>query len=118
MSLMKRLIAILILGLFSFQTIASVHLINSVSDDSSASENSAYFKSVISTTFILSEPNTKNQILQNPDLRHGDSSDWFGAETCFKSQFVDQRSALNNFNLFKGRILSPVNLIFPFQYFW
>lgn len=118
MNSLKRLIALFFLGLFSAQTIASVYPGKSDSFKSSTSENAAYFKSVISTTCLLSETNSKNQISENPDFRSVNSLDWFCTDVyALPGYFIDP-SVFENFNLYKGSILSSVNLIFPFQYFW
>lgn len=118
MNFYKRLIAVFFFALFSLQTFADVHSAHAEIKKSTSSDSKAYYKSFVFTGSNFVDPTVK---------RIGVESSESIANCAFKSPDAVRllvpfsllnQNLLSDFDHYKSDILTSVNLIFPFQYFW
>jgi hypothetical protein len=118
MDFYKRIIAIFFFALFSLQTFAEVHLGHSEIETSPSSDSKAYYKS-----FVLSGSNFVDPTVKRIGIESSESinNNAFNHPDCVRLLVpfsILNQSLLSDFNNHKSEILTSVNLIFPFQYFW
>lgn len=118
MNFYKRLIAVFFFALFSLQTFADVHSAHAAIKKSTSSDTKAYYKSFVFTGSNFVDPTVK---------RIGVESSECIAYYAFKRPDAVRlllpfsslnQNLLSDFDDHKSEILTSVNLIFPFQYFW
>jgi len=117
MDFSKKVITFLILGLFSVHTLAGFyHAEAHVHKFHHSSDKELLIKSVALSATPYVESSGKRIIADNHGLQA-----WMKIPSFRKhlvpAVFTD-KTVFKNFDAGKSYFLSPVNLIFPFQYFW
>ncbi len=118
MNFYKRLIAVFFFALFSLQTFAEVHSLNAGIKKSTDSDSKAYYKS-----FVFSGSNFVDPTIKRIGVESSESiaNYTFTNPDCVKLLVpfsLLNQNLLSDFDNHKSEILTSVNLIFPFQYFW
>ena len=116
MSIGKRILVILLMGVFSTHTFADFHSTENQIHRSVDSGKVLLQKSAAITSTPYYENNGKRVVIENSGFQNWIS---FNAPSLDQIQNpVFDRTVRANFNLKKDFFLSSVHLIFPFQYFW
>lgn len=118
MNFYKRLIAVFFFALFSLQTFAEVHSLNAEIEKSTSSDSKAYYKSFVFTGSNFVDPTVKRIGLESSESIANSA---FKSSDCVRLLVpisVLNQNLLSDFDNHKSEMLTSVNLIFPFQYFW
>jgi hypothetical protein len=113
----RRLIALLIFGLFATHTFAGFQVPDTHLRQADHSQKALLLKSdVLSATPHLENSGKRIIVAESSGFQQ-----WINLPALCKTRIAPpsfEKAVFAGFDLRKGFFLSPINLIFPFQYFW